>query len=189
MDFSLFPAFYDKPLSIKLAQQEEDEYIEIFLRQHWIVNVGWILSAIVLILVPLILSFTSQFFPQLFTIPWDILVASTVIWYLFILAFVIEKIVHWYFNIYVVTNKHILDVDFLNLLYRSITEARLDDVQSARSKISGIFGSLFNFGDVIIETAAKGQQIQFIAVPKPDIVADRIQDLQALQEGPTDNVS
>ena len=87
------------------------------------------------------------------------------------------------------TNKHLVDINFHNLLQRDITEVRLDDVQSAKSKINGIFGSLFHYGDVIIETAAERQQIQFLAVPKPDFVKDRIQDLQELEEGPGSDVT
>jgi uncharacterized membrane protein YdbT with pleckstrin-like domain len=68
-------------------------------------------------------------------------------------------------------------VDFDSLLYRKITEINLTDIESVKSKISGVFGSLFNYGDVNIETAATHQAVDFIQVPRPDFVADTIQDL------------
>jgi uncharacterized membrane protein YdbT with pleckstrin-like domain len=70
-----------------------------------------------------------------------------------------------------------VDVDFDSLLYRKITEISLTDIESVKSKISGVFGSLFNFGDVNIETAAAHQSVDFIKVPRPDFVSDTTQDL------------
>ncbi|KKQ79056.1 MAG: hypothetical protein UT01_C0052G0003 [Candidatus Daviesbacteria bacterium GW2011_GWA1_38_7] len=94
----------------------------------------------------------------------------------------IESYLHWYFNIYIVTNMHLVDINFHTLLSREIIEVRLEDVQSQSSKIQGFFKSIFHFGDVVIETAGERQRITFLNVPKPDAVADRIQDLTAVQE-------
>ncbi|MFH0937080.1 MAG: PH domain-containing protein [Candidatus Daviesbacteria bacterium] len=192
MAFSLFPAIYDHPAHIRLAHQEPDEYIELFLRQHWATNVPWIVSAILAAALPIVLPCINKLFGSVVTmqLPGEILASFLILWYLLVLAYILEKFLHWYFNIYIVTNTHLVDVDFLNLMYRSITSARLDDVQSAKSRISGIFRSLFNYGDVAIETAAKGQTLEFLAVPQPDFVADRIEDLRELQEsGGESNVS
>jgi hypothetical protein len=54
MDF-LFPAFFDRPANIRFAQQEENEVIELLLRKHWITNVGWILTALLVSLIPFFL--------------------------------------------------------------------------------------------------------------------------------------
>jgi len=94
-------------------------------------------------------------------------------------AYVIENFLHWYFTIYIVTNIHIVDVNYSSLLSRSVVEVKLEDVQSQKASIKGIFRQLFNFGDVIIETAAENQRIDFIDIPKPDLVADRVQDLKS----------
>lgn len=177
---NLFPAFYDCPLKIRLVNQEVDEHIELFLRQHWITNVPWVASAIIGILLPVFLPVIKQFLSAvaIFSVPTDLYMAFLILWYMFILAYIIESFLHWYFNIYIVTNKHLVDINFWNLLYRDITEIRIDDVESARTHIRGVLGPLFNFGDVVIETAAERQNIQFFRVPKPDVVAERVQDLR-----------
>lgn len=177
---SLFPSFYDCPSKIRLVHQEEEEKIELFLRQHWVTNLPWILTAIVGILIPLFLPLIKGLLLPIisFSLPADLYLSFAILWYMFILAYMIESSLHWYFNIYIVTNHHLVDINFWNLLYRDITEVRLDDVESARTHIRGILGPLFNYGDVVIETAAERQNIQFLQVPKPDIVAERIQDLQ-----------
>lgn len=165
---------------MRLVHQEEDEHIELFLRQHWVTNISWLATAILGLLLPFFII-SIKFFIQSFvslSIPTDLYMASIILWYMFILAYIIESFLHWYFNIYIVTNHHLVDINFWNLLYRDITEVRLNDVESARTHIRGVLGPLFNYGDVIIETAAERQNIQFLQVPNPDIVAERIQDLQ-----------
>lgn len=184
----MFPAIFDKPEGMRFIEQEEGEYIELLLRQHGITNLPWIFWSIIGLIIPFVLPAIIRFsnLGVLISIPVDIITSLLVLWYLLITAYIIESFLFWYFNIYIVTNKHLIDVNFFSLLSRDITEVRLDDVQSARSKVRGIIGSLFYFGDVIIETAAKGQQVEFLSIPKPDFVADRISDLQGQAEGGND---
>lgn len=180
MSFSLFPALFDHPDKIRFAEQELDEHVELLLRQHWITNVPWIFfSLLALGSPPLILLFSPDLNTGIsFPVPLEIKIAALVIWYMLIAAFIIEKILFWYFNIYIVTNIHIVDIVLHNLMSRHVTEIRLEDVQSARSHVRGITGPLFNYGDVIIKTAADKQDIEFLLIPRPDFVADRISDLQ-----------
>lgn len=179
MHFRLFPSFFDHPEAIRFEQQEADEVIELVLRRHGITNVPWIFVSLVGIILPFVLDRFGVFdLFQLPTPPLDVTVGLFVVYYMLIAAYIIENFLHWYFNIYIVTNRHIVDVDLQNLLNRYTTEVRLEDIQSPRAKIQGIFGSLFNYGDVHIESAARSQIIDFESVPKPDFVVDRIQDLQ-----------
>lgn len=173
---------------MKFADQEEDESIELLLRGHFITNVPWIFLSFIGIFIPvLILNFSTLLSGfGVDKIPGNVILVSVILWYLFLLAFVISRLLNWYFNIYIVTNKHLVDINFYNLLNRDFTEVRLDDIQSSKSQIKGIIGSLFHYGDVIIETAAERQQIDFNSVPKPDEVKERIQDLQEREEGPGD---
>lgn len=175
-----FPAFFDHPQNISFSEQEVNERIELFLRQHWFTNVGWIIIAILAFITPVLVVYVDTIFRlNLFvTTSNEIIVDGLITWYMLILAYALEKFLFWYYNIYIVTNIHVVDVDFLNLLFRQVTEIELKDIESVRSQINGIFGPLFNFGDVIIETAAKDQASVFEKVPKPDTVSDRIEDLR-----------
>lgn len=185
MTFKFFPAFFDRPTKIKFADQEQNEYIELFLRQHWATNVPWIFTTIIAIALPYVLiQINSSFnFISLSQIPSNLSLSLLILWYMLISTYVIERFLHWYFNIYIVTNTHLVDINFHNLMNRDFVEVRLDDVQSAKSQIIGIFGHLFNFGNLHIETSAERQKIEFTRVPKPDTVKERIQDLQETREG------
>lgn len=179
MKFLFFPALFNNPANISFAEQEADEKLVLFLRQHPIVNVPWILVSLFALLAPILFIQLDLFFGiGFFTrVPLGIFMGGLIIYYLLILGYVVEQFLHWYFNIYIVTNIHLLDVDFDSILYRRITEVNIKDVESVKSKLVGVFASLFNYGDVKVETAAARQEIDFIKVPQPDFVADTIQDL------------
>lgn len=179
MIFKILPDFFDNPPKIKYVQQEADEHIELLLRQHKITTLPWIITALLAVVFPLFLPvMDAQFFKVLPQIPGDIILITIILWYMLVMAYTLEKFLYWYFNIYIVTNLHLIDVTMSSLLSKTTTEVFFEDVQSARTKMSGIFGSLFNFGDVIIQTAADKQEIKFSSVPYPDMVAERIQDLR-----------
>lgn len=185
MGFDLLPDFCDTPAHIHFADQEENEQIELFLRRHWATNIPWILA-----------SFIGLFFPALVVIvdqatslhlieqlPSTIFNGLMLVWFLFLAAYILENLLFWYFNVYIVTNLHLVQISLKSLFIKVVTQSRLDDVQGVRTSIKGVFASIFNFGDVLIETAARTEDILFDDVPNPDIVADRIQDLQEAQEG------
>lgn len=183
MSFTLFPAIFDNPENIKFSQQEVDEHIELLLRQHWFTNLSWVIIALIGLIFPLIFSFIDNLFMRILPqLPPDITMATVILWYMGVMAYILEKYLYWYFNIYIVTNIHITDVTMSSLLSKTSTEAMLEDVQSVKTKVAGVFGSLFNFGDVVIETAADKQDIEFISIPSPDFVAERIQDLRGLAD-------
>lgn len=180
MRFALFPAFFDRPEKMSFGEQEPDEVVELLLRRHWVTNLPWIFVSLLGFSLPaVIIALTRNFNINFFSVPGEIAFGLIIVWYMLILGYVIEQFLYWYYNIYIVTTKHLVDVNFHSLLYRDVTESAIDDIQSVSSKIKGIFGSLFNYGDVIAQTAAEIHVISFLDVPFPDLVADRIEDLRA----------
>lgn len=181
MVFRLFPALFDKPEGIHYCEQEPNENIELFLRAHWITNVPWIFTALFGFALPIVIIIVDQSMNTNYLnyLNWQEMTGAILIWYMLLIAFIIERFVTWYFNVYIVTNLNLVDVNFYSLLFRDIVEIDLGDIESQSSKIKGIMGSFFNFGDVTIESAAKDEDIVFENVPRPDFVSDRIQDLRA----------
>ncbi|MDO8503763.1 MAG: hypothetical protein Q7S60_03660, partial [bacterium] len=94
-----FSAYAYYPLGMRFENQEEGEEVVLFLRQHPIVNIPWILTMIVMIFAPLIL----RNFPILDFMPLNFQVVSVLIWYLLTAAFILENALDWLFNIYIVT--------------------------------------------------------------------------------------
>ena len=162
------------PAGVRFENQEEEEKIILLLRRHWVTNVSWILLVVVLIFAPLILPY----FPLLTFLPWRYQSMAIILWYLLVTAFIFEKFLSWYFNVYIVTDQRIIDYDFYNLLYKDTTEADIEKIQDVSAKMRGVAQVIFNFGDILIETAGAIPNLEFEQVPNPTSVAKIIHELR-----------
>lgn len=173
---SALASFADHPSGLWFATKADDEECELFLRRHFITNIPWIALAILLILTPPIL------FPLLgptspIVLPTNLVVVLLSFWYLIIFGFSLTSFVNWYFNVYIVTTERLIDVDFVNLLYREVSATRLNLIQDVTVKTGGVIQSIFHYGDVFIQTAGTEANFDFNAVPNPDKVGARIEKL------------
>jgi len=100
----------------------------------------------------------------------------TLIWYLITVAYAMESFFSWFFNVYIVTNMRIIDIDFYNLIYKQVSDTNLGNVQDLTYNMGGVVRTIFNYGDVFIQTAAEVTEFEFLAVPHPDKVVKVIED-------------
>lgn len=169
----MLSAYLESPKQYCFLGQDDDEDILLLLRAHPITNLAWIIPAILIFLIP---YFAPKIIPllgfDLFSLPQTFLTAFLVINYLLVLIISFEGFLYWYFNVNIITNKRIVDVDFYSILFKQIDFAPLEDIEQASSSVAGLLGLLFNFGNVLVETAGETVDIDFQNVPKPDNVAD-----------------
>ncbi|QQS39088.1 PH domain-containing protein [Candidatus Woesebacteria bacterium] len=166
------------PSKIKFAGEDPEEEIILLLRKHPFTNIGWILLVFVLLILPAFLS-VFPFFDQM-AVGFQIM--AYIVWYMIVTALVLEEFLSWYFHVNIVTDERIIEVDFLNLIYREITDCNIDRIEDVTVKIGGGLRTLFNFGDVQIQTSAEIPQIKFEDVPRPDVVAKILRELRLEEE-------
>ncbi len=172
------------PDGVRFETQEDGEDVVLFLRQHIVVLVPSIFLIAILLLTPLlVIPFLLRFLTLPIDIPPRYFVVGTAFWYVMTFGVAIMSFLRWYYNIYIVTNKRIVDIDFLHLLYKEFSEARLEKVQDLNFKSGGIFAAFFDYGDVYVETAGESPNIEFLAVPKPVKVVETISDLLENEKG------
>ncbi|MEK7168607.1 MAG: PH domain-containing protein [Patescibacteria group bacterium] len=162
------------PENLKFETMDGEEKIVLFLRKHWITNLGWILMCIVLFLTPTLVSSTEV----LAEVPDNFRFIFMLIWYLISTAYFLESFLTWFFNVYIVTDERIIDIDFYNLIYKEISDANIDKIQDVTLKMGGAIRVLFNYGDVMIQTASEVPNFEFLSVPYPDKVVKVLQDLR-----------
>lgn len=165
-----FSAFSKYPKNIHFKDQEADEEVVILVRQHMITNVPWITGVIALALLPPIISLLTPFFaPAYISAISPILITLSIVFY-YLCVFTLGLLYYciWYFNVGLITNKRIIDLDVHNILTRVISEARLNSVQDVTATMTGGIRSIFNYGDVDIQTEALRQTIEFSRVPRPN---------------------
>ena len=168
-------SFYYKP-KVSFQTQEDNEKVILLLRRHPATNLSWIMAVIFL----LIASFFFDYFPFFKDLPLRFQIATHVLWYLLALVVAIQGLLTWFFNVDIITNERIVDVNFYTLIYREISDAQIDRIQEVTHTIGGFMGTIFNFGDILIQTAGAVPNFIFGKVPNP---AGVVKILQELQEG------
>lgn len=90
-------------------------------------------------------------------------------------------------DIYIVTDEKIIDIEMkpLGLDYNR-REGSLERVQTVNTEQKGILARVFNYGNVIIRTAAEGEAYDFIMVPDPSrvqqVIFQKMDNLRQRQE-------
>lgn len=170
-----FSSFWILPSEqIRFETQEEQEKILMILRRHWLTNILWFLMSVILFLAPAVL----RYFPLLSSFPARFQLMFVIIWYLILLMFVFERFLAWFFNMSIITDERIIDVDFLNLTTKKVADADIDKIQDVTFTNNGAIGTIFNYGNVLVQTAAEVVEFVFDSVPNPGKVADVLQHLR-----------
>jgi hypothetical protein len=173
-----FSAFLVKPKVFNFQEQDENEEILLVLRRHWVTNVTWILITILMVLAPLLL----RFIPLLDFFPANYQFVSILFWYLITFAYAFEQFLSWYFNVYIITDERVVDIDFNNLLNKKFSEAGISMIQDVTSHVVGVSETLFNYGDVLVQTAAEIPEIVFEKVPNPEKIIKLLHQLRQEEE-------
>lgn len=176
---SFYSSLLKNPSNVSFCGADKGEEVILLLRRHVITNVPWILSGICMFFLPTFVSFMIKFGQiTLFDfLPLNYRLVLLAFWYLLSLTVFFENYLIWFFNVYLVTNKRLVDVDFLGVLNINVTDAPMKNVQDVTYKVSGVAQTLFHFGDVKVQTAGERREVEFELVPSPEFVQDVISDL------------
>jgi len=181
----MFPSYLENPTHLRFEGQDKEEKILLLLRAHPITNLSWIIPAILLFFIPFfVFGGENSFIPAVFSlvnfdlspIPMQFQIILLIINYLLILTIIFEGFLHWYFNVYIVTDKNIIDVDFHSILFKNIDVAPLRNIEDTSSSMGGILNAIFHYGHVFIQTAGTTKNIDLHNVARPHHVADFILD-------------
>ncbi len=176
----LFTDICEYPDNIDFVNQEKDEKIVLFLRQHFATNFPWIASSTIALFIPPVLGFLINTLEiELFTVPSGLLVALIVFYYLVIFGYVYTSFLSWFFNIGIVTKKRIVDIDYSSILHKNIASVHLSEVVDTDFTQQGFFSGFYNYGNVFIQTESVKPNFEFTASPRPVHVTTIIQDLIA----------
>ena len=169
-------SFEETPNQTSFENQLEGERIVLLLRRHWYTNIKWFSGSLAMLFFPaVILNLVAGTFPSLITlIPLKYQLILTILWYLAVVGFIFEQFLMWYFNVYIVTNRRIIDVDFVGLFYKQISETEVDKVQDITYQMSGLAQTFLNFENVIIQTAGETPNFEFHDTPYPASVQHKI---------------
>jgi hypothetical protein len=158
--------------------QAKEEKVFLLIRKHWFNYVIFVMLAI-LMLAPVVafLAFWSLNPEFLTPLGGDIAIVLISAYFLTILGIELYGIVSYYLDVYIVTDRRIVDINQKGFFSRDISELHLMQVQDVSAHVDGFFKTILHFGDVYIQTAGERENFVFQSIPHPYTVAKRIIDL------------
>lgn len=169
----LLTSYATFPAKVCFDTQDDEEAVVLFLRQHPIVTIPWIAVTLFFLTLPSVFTF----FPPFANLPATYQFVVTLGWYLFTFGYLLAKFMGWFFNIYIVTDERVVDVDFVNIFFRKISTAKIEEIQDVNTQSSGAMETFFGYGSLFIQTAAEVSQFEFTAIPNPDRVGKILNQL------------
>jgi len=174
----LFTSFCKDPDDITFENQDEGEKVLLFTRKDLITNLPWLLAGLFLAIIPIIIMPALPFLHiSLASLPQNFPLILTIFYYLLVTAFLFVNFITWYFNLDIVTEKRILDIEFQGIVYKNVAATKLTLVQDVSYSQVGVIRTVFDYGDVLVQTAGTIDNFTFEAIPRPEDAVHIVEDL------------
>lgn len=157
--------------------QRDDESVFIFLRRHPVAYLGQVTvfgSIILVAIVLIIIIFYSEFLTGM---RFNIAISCASIFLMASITFAYVALLDFYFDVHIVTDRRIVDIDQNRLFHRQIDELALEDIEDVSCTVKGFLGTFFTYGSVEIQTAGTKPNFIFDDVPNPREVSQLVLDL------------
>lgn len=169
------------------------EEIILAVRKHWLVFLGGLIPHVILGYLPII---GLQILKGLETLPgWTNVIVienpwvkfALGVWWLFIWLAIFSNFSRHYLDLWILTNKRIIDIDQVDFFHRQVSSLFLDRVQDVSTDISGFFETLLGFGTITVESAGVEKKFFMPDIENPKHIRDRIMDeIGKVKEGHKD---
>lgn len=179
-----FSSFMPCPKDFSFINQNEGK-IFLVVRRHWFTNLPWIVISFIMLFAPFFLSnifngnsqanILNLFFPERLS---SIFI---IFWFLITFIYAFEQFITWYFNVFIITEHRVIDIDFYNLIDKKIAEASISHIQDIKVKSIGVSQTIFNYGTVYIQTAAHLPVITAVKIPNPNMVLQILQKMRKIK--------
>lgn len=156
--------------------KEPDEKVILVLRRHWFVILVRILGFSGAALLPGIVLTIAAVLDHPFVFQ-----ATSLASVLGVLGFALYELFVWNFfymswldyelDVFIVTDRRIVNIAQNGLFNRSVSEQQLFRVQDVTSETKGVFATFLRFGTVYAQTAGEKEHFIFRNVPNPESVA------------------
>lgn len=166
--------------SFHFTGQKEGEQILLIVRRHWF-NIFQNLFAVLIMVLLLFVSyfylpflfpiFQSDAYNSLFMFLENLF--AMIVWILFFLVWI-----DYYFDVWIVTNKRVVNVEQKGLFSREVSELEFEKIQDVTTEVLGIIPTFLNYGNVCIQTAGEKEHFTFADVADPYRIKDLIMNLQ-----------
>lgn len=174
----LFSAFKKDPDGVDFSDKDTEETIILFIRRSFITNIRWIFFGSLFLIIPVLLMFALRFFPNpLPFLPHKFYLFLIAFYYLVVATYWFINFISWYFNISLVTDKRVIDINFSSLVYKDVAATKMNLVQDVSFSQIGAIRTFFDYGDVLVQTAGTLDNFIFESAPQPENIVHIVEDL------------
>ena len=176
---NFFKSFIPKPKNICIDIQDKDEKIILVLRRHLITQIKDVVILLAIIfLIPALLKFCGLFD----VLPPKFVVAFDIFWLVLSFGLIFKSFLIWFFNVHILTDERVIDVDFTSMISRNVSSARTENIEDVTANTMGPLAAIFDYGTILIQTAGEKTEFEFEHVPHPAKITKLINELLLEEE-------
>ena len=159
--------------------QMDQEEILLVVREHWFLLLfKFIVWLMFLVALELFQYYGNISLPGLFT--GDFGMVTNLFMEVYKIFLLLSLFLIWlfhYLNIQVITNVRVVESSQTGLFDHIVSELHIDKIEDVSSKTTGVFGTIFDYGTVTVQTAGTLEKFEFDNVPNPGQIEKIILDL------------
>lgn len=168
MSVSALTAYSECPHDVSFRNQAESEDVLLLLRRHPITYLSSVVIFLLMALAPLILNrFLTGTSLDPTLLPINLRALLGIVWFFFVVGYGLLSFLSWFFNIHLVTNRRIVDLDYFGFMFYRLAETEISQLQDVTYHVGGLLRIIFDFGSVSLQTAAEEREFEFEDIPKP----------------------
>jgi len=155
---------------IRLKDFKPDEHVLIVVRHHWFVFFKDVIGILLLFFLPFFaVPILSIFITAGGTnIPDGFGFFFASFWALILWQMLFARWTDYYYDVWIVTNWRIIDIDQKGFFRRDIaTLLNFEHIEDVRTDINSVIGTLLEFGDIQVQTAAANREFIFKDAANP----------------------
>lgn len=167
-------------LKRSLLQIDFDEKIIFFLHRHPFIFIKKILVYLGLGALPFLVFFVLRaYLPSILEneIIYPLLILLASLWLIFIWISLFQSWINYYFDLYVVTNRQIINIDQAGLFNRTLSKQSLSRVQDISVESKGFFATILKYGNIYVQSAGAKERFVFSEVKDPYLIAEKLNKL------------
>ncbi len=159
--------------------QHENERVLRVVHRHWFnIFVHFLVILIFSFLLIASLLVLPVLFPEMLDAKnahFFLFVENTFFIFLWIFSFLLW--IDYYFDVWIITNERIVNIEQKGLFVRHISELNFSRVQDVTATVEGLLPTVLNYGDVLVQTAGEEKRFMFRQVADPYQVKDIVMKL------------
>lgn len=143
-----------------MIELQSDEKIVMKARRHWFVVFGEVVAMFFMLLIPAIGSLLISN-SGIITIRGDgfyLFLAIESMWALFVWLMFSKFWVNYYLDVWVITNKRLIDIEQKGFFNREVSTLNLERIEDISVVVKGIIPTLLKYGQITVQTAAESRE-------------------------------